>query len=233
MQTKKIKISSEIVYLLGTVLMAFSVAMITTTNFGVSMIVAPAYIISEKLSFLTFGQGEYLVQGILLIIFCILMKRVKVMYLASFVTGLIYGAVLDLWRIIIPHFNPAIHAPGTLPFWLRIVYFILGTLITAASVAMMFKTYIYPQIYDFFVKGVVEKFNLDLTKFKLCYDITFLLSATALTLILFHRFVGVGVGTLVTALVNGFLIGWFSKLYDKHLDVKPSFPKLAEKFSIQ
>ena len=61
MESKKIRISSELTYLIATVILAFSVAMITITDFGVSMIVAPAYILSQKLGFLTFGQSEYVI----------------------------------------------------------------------------------------------------------------------------------------------------------------------------
>ncbi|MBR2338785.1 MAG: hypothetical protein IKA63_04890, partial [Clostridia bacterium] len=59
---KKITLPDEIVYLAATVLLALSVAMLTAADFGISMIVAPAYILSQKLGFLTFGQSEYVIQ---------------------------------------------------------------------------------------------------------------------------------------------------------------------------
>ena len=40
----KIKIHSEVLYLFAIALLAFSVAMLTAADFGISMIVAPAYI---------------------------------------------------------------------------------------------------------------------------------------------------------------------------------------------
>ena len=72
---KKIRIPSEAAYLFALVLMALSVAMTASADFGVSMIVAPAYILSLKVSFLTFGQSEYIVQALLFIVFCILVKK--------------------------------------------------------------------------------------------------------------------------------------------------------------
>ena len=48
---KKIKIYSEIIYLLSIIIISFSVAMLSAVDFGISMIVAPAYILSEKLGF--------------------------------------------------------------------------------------------------------------------------------------------------------------------------------------
>ena len=39
---KKLKLPSEVVYLAAIVLLAFSVAMLASVDFGISMIVAPA-----------------------------------------------------------------------------------------------------------------------------------------------------------------------------------------------
>ena len=66
---KKLRFSSELAYLIAIIMLAFSVCLATAADFGVSMIVAPAYILSMKFTFLTFGQWEYVTQGILFIIF--------------------------------------------------------------------------------------------------------------------------------------------------------------------
>lgn len=229
---KKLKISSEAVYVIAILLLSFAVAMISSTGFGVSMIVAPAYIISLKVDFLTFGQAEYLVQGILFILFCLLNKRFKPIYLSSFLTGIVYGAFLDLWRKVIPHFNPDITAVGSLPMVLKIVYFICGMLLTALSIALFFKTYIYPQVYDFFVKGISSKYSINTTRFKMCFDASFLVIAVILSLVLFKRLNGIGIGTVIMTCFNGMLIGLFGKLIDKHLVISPCFKSLSEKFNI-
>lgn len=231
-KNKKITISSEVVYLLGILLLSFSVAMIASTNFGVSMIVAPAYIISQKLEFITFGQSEYIIQGLLFIAFCILMKRFKPIYLFSFITGLIYGAVLDLWRLIIPHFNPSICPPGSLPLPLRIIYFAVGMLLTSLAVSLFFRTYIYPQVYDFFVKCISQKFGIDRTKFKTAFDGSMLIISCVLSLVLFHGFVGIGVGTIIMTVLNGTIIGLFGRLIDKFVITKPAVKRLAKIFEV-
>ena len=75
--SKRITLHGEFVYVAAILLLSLAVAMLSAANFGVSMIVAPAYIISQKLGVITFGQGEYLVQSLLFIAFCILMKKVN------------------------------------------------------------------------------------------------------------------------------------------------------------
>lgn len=230
---KKIKISSEAAYVLGILLLALSVAMIASADFGVSMIVGPAYILSLKVSFLTFGQAEYIVQGVLFIVLCLVMRGVRLVYFDAFVTGLIYGAVLDLWRKIIPHFNPDAYAPGVLPLPLKIVYFTVGMVMTSFSIALLFNTYFYPQVYDFFVKAVTSKYKLNLTKFKIGFDATFLLISVVFSLLLFRRFNGIGFGTVIMTCCNGFLIGGFTRLFNRYFTFEPHFKKLAKKFELE
>ncbi|MCI9169135.1 MAG: hypothetical protein HFH01_13385, partial [Dorea sp.] len=94
---KKIRMSNELIYGLAVVVLSFATAMLAAADLGMSMVVAPAYIVSLKMELLTFGQAEYIVQGMLFVVFCILMKRVRVLYFFAFVSGLVYGAVLDFW----------------------------------------------------------------------------------------------------------------------------------------
>lgn len=224
---KKIRIPGEVIYIIANILLALAVSMVTAANFGVSMIVAPAYILSQKLTFLTFGQSEYVLQSVLIIVFCIVMKKFKPVYFTSFVTCLIYGAVLDLWRSAIPLFNPEITAPGSMAMPVRITLFVLGMLLTSFSVAMFFHTYLYSQVYDFFVKGVSRRYNIKLSKFKTCFDFSCLAVACIMTLAFFRKFVGVGIGTLIMTVLNGTIIGFFNKFLEKHIDAEP----LAKKFS--
>lgn len=230
---KILTLHSEAVYFLAIIILSFAVAMVSVADFGVSMIVAPAYILSLAVEPLTFGQSEYVLQALLFVAFCVAMRKFRPVYLTSFVTCLIYGAVLDLWRTVIPVFNPDITPPGDLPMYVRVMFFIIGMILTAFSVALFFKTYLYPQVYDFFVKGVSERYSVDITRFKRIFDAACLAVAVAMTLIIFKGFRGVGVGTLIMTAFNGILIGMFSKIFDKYLNVVPALPSFAKKFDLK
>ena len=229
---RRITIPAEVIYLLAILMLSFAVAMTACTDFGVSMIVAPAYILSNRLP-LTFGQCEYVVQGILFAVFCLLMRKVRLVYFSSFLTGVIYGAALDLWRMLIPHFNPSVTAPGALPMPLRVVYFIAGMCLSALAISLFFQTYLYPQVYDFFVKGITTRYSLNRTRFKVCFDASCLAVSCILTLVLFRRFIGVGIGTLIMTACSGLLIGRFSAFLDKHMQAKPLFPRFAAHFDLE
>ncbi len=229
---KKIKLHAEIVYFAGIVLLALAVAMLTAADFGISMIVAPAYILSVKAGFLSFGQAEYVIQAVLFIVFCAVMKRFRVVYLSSFLTCLIYGAVLDLWRLV-PLFNPNVTAPGSMGTALRVFLFVAGILLTSFSVACFFKTYLYPQVYDFFVKGVSAKYHLNRSVFKTAFDLSCLVLGTVMTLVFFGSFVGIRLGTLFMALINGTLIGFCDRLIDRGFEIEPKYERFARRFSLE
>lgn len=216
---KKIRLNDETVYISGAVILSLATAMLSAADFGLSVIVSPAYLVSLKSSFLTFGQAEYVVQGILFVIFCCVMRQVKALYFGAFLSGVFYGFILDLWRALIPHFNPDVYAPGTLPAAVRIIYFIIGFFINAFGAVLYFKNRYYPQVYEFFVKGISEKYQKDLAGFKLRFDLVFLLLTVGVSFLLFHKLVAVGVGTLIMACCNGPLIGVYSRWFDRHFTV--------------
>ena len=227
---KKIKLYSEAVYIIALLLLPLAVAFLAAVDFGVSVIVAPAYIMSQKFTIFTFGQWTYIIQGFLFVVFCIVVKRFKVVYLASFLCCFIYGNVLDMWRRVIPMFNPAITPVGSMPLEVRIILFAIGVLLTGLSVMLFFKSYLYPQVCDLFVKGIAQRYNLNQVKFKRVFDLCCLLISVILSVVFFKSFVGVKWGTVVIALTTGTLIGMFSKIYDKFFETVPLFPKLEKQF---
>ncbi|MCR5208372.1 MAG: DUF6198 family protein [Eubacterium sp.] len=220
---KKIRFPRELCYALGLIIMPLAIALMTKADLGLSMIAAPTYIISERVSFLTYGQTEYFFQAFVLALMCLAVKKFRLSYLTSFLTALIYGTVLDFFIWCLSGFPVE-------AIWLRIVLFITGMILTSLGVALFINTYLAPCAYDYFVRTVVEERKLNLRKFKLGFDFCFLVLSVSLTLILFHRFVGVTAGTLVIALCNGHIIAFFNKLINNRFELYNKFPKLAEKF---
>ena len=76
---KKLQKTSELLWLLGVVFVAIGVAICSKANLGVSMIAAPAFILSEALlplgSFFSVGVVEYINQAIILIVLCIIIRK--------------------------------------------------------------------------------------------------------------------------------------------------------------
>lgn len=220
---KKRVFYSEIAYIVGLVLIALSCALIKHSDFGVSMIVAPAYLlhllISPVLPFFTFGTAEYCFQALLIVILSLIIRKFRVSYLFSFVTAVIYGFVLD-GLIYLVDFIPN----GEM--WQRIALLFVGIQICAVGVAVMFRTYISPEAYELIVMEMSTAFGWDMTKFKWVFDCICCALAIIMSFIFFGkwRFDVVGAATLVCSVVNGYFIGKYSKLLDKMFEFRDLLP---------
>ena len=218
MKEKKV-FYTELAYVFGLLIMAFAAAFTEKADFGMSMVVAPAYIIHLKVSqflpFFTFGVAEYCFQGVLIIITALIMKRFKKSYLFSFVTAFLYGTLLDGAMAIIAGLPD-----NTMPW--RILWYVLGTVFCSLAVSLFFHTYISPEAYELIVKELAEKFNFDINKIKTGYDFFSCALGIALSFAFFGlwHFEGVKAGTIVCAFVNGFLISRFTILLEKKFQFK-------------
>ena len=213
---------TELSYLLGILILALGTAFMERVNFGVSMVVAPAYIlhlkISQILPFFSFGMAEYTLQAVLLILIAILLRKFKLTFLFSFVTAVFYGFVLDGMMALI----------GLLPMGTlfgRLLFYVVGLLACSVGVALLFHTYIAPEAYELFVKELSAKYHKDIHKFKTVYDCCSCVIAILLSFIFFGflHFEGVKLGTIFCALVNGSVIGVCSKMLERNFEFKDKF----------
>ena len=213
---KKMTFFTEVAYIVGLVGIALGVGFMERADFGLSMVVAPAYVLHRFISslpgmgFFTFGVAEYTLQAVVLVLLVIVVRRFRFSYLFSFVTAVVYGYILDLILLIMPQ----VRAEDLV---LRIVFFIIGEIFCAIGVSMMFKTYISPEVYELFVAQVSDRYGLNTGKVKTVYDIVSCAVGIILSFVFFGmwNFVGIGWGTIVCALTNGLIITGFSKLWDR------------------
>ena len=215
-------IYSEVLYILAIIILAFAVNLMSIADLGMSMIVCPAYILSEKFDLLTYGQAEYLIATIVFIIFCLVMKKFKILYLLSYLTGILYALFSDLIKIFIPMFNQNLMVSMNI----RIIYFFIGMILSGLAVALFYKTYLYPQIYDFFVKVVAQKYQISIKFFKTCFDCSFLIISFIMSYVLFGELIGIGIGTIIMAFCNGMMIEQFQNIIDQYFVCIPHFEKL-------
>lgn len=220
---KKKVFYEELAYIFGLIILTMGVALMEKADFGVSMVVAPAYLFSLRFSFMSFGMAEYLLQAVLLIIMCLALRRFRAQYLFSFVTAVIYGFILDGVMLI------AVFLPVE-ALVLRIVWYVLGVVLCSVGIALLIKTYLPPEVYELIVKEVSKKYSFKVSKVKTVYDIASLLTAVGLSFLLLGKLEGVGIGTIVCALVNGFIIGLITRIIDKLFVFRPLFKKVKDFF---
>ena len=208
---KKPVFYTELAYVLGIVILALGTALMERADFGMSMVVAPAYLLHLKLSqylpFFSFGMSEYVFQAFLLILISLVMGKFKGSYIFSFLTAMIYGIALDFLMGLVALL------PGGFPWQ---VAYILGMVISSTGVALLFHTYIPVEAYELFVKEISQKYSAPIGKVKTIYDCCSCILGIGLSFLFFGFgvFVGVKWGTVVCAVVNGWLIGNISKFLE-------------------
>lgn len=213
----------ELAYVFGILALCLGNALIERADFGMSMVIAPAYLIHLKVSqflpFYSFGMSMYVLQAVLLVLLSLVVGRFKKYYLLSFVTAFIGGNVLD----------GAIALVDLIPFsgfgW-NVGFFVVGMLFSTFGVALLFHTYLPPEAYDLVVREISEKFGTAIGKTKSVYDLCSLTVSVVLSFVFFGFgvFMGIKWGTVICAICNGWIIGMYSRLLEKIFVFRDGLP---------
>ncbi len=230
--------AAELYWLFGIIFVALGVAICSKADLGVSMIAAPAFVVYEAIaplwSVFSVGMTEYIIQGLLLILLCLVVRRFNWRYLLAFAVAVLYGYVLDLFLFLFSGVTfDAV--------WLRWVMLLVGDVITAFGVACFFRTYLPLQVYELFVAEVAERFKLNINKVKAVFDWTLFFVSVLLALVLFRdaatfdwsqiayrSYHSIGLGTLLTVFINSPIIALFGRLLDRILGKAALFPKVEK-----
>lgn len=225
MESKRV-FYSELAYALGLVLLSLGTALMERADLGMSMVVAPAYILHVALSrywpAFSFGMAEYVFQAFLLVVLSVVLRRGRLSYLFSFVTAVIYGLALDFAM------GAVALLPGSGLAW-RLSFYIIGLLLCAAGVSLLFHTYIAPEAYELFVKELAARYARPVDRVKTAYDCFSCALGVALSFAFFGfgHFEGVKLGTVACALVNGWLIGRMNRALDAAFGFRDALPLRA------
>jgi uncharacterized protein len=217
----KIKINPFISFAAGLALLSFGVVLVVKANYGVTVVISAAYVLSQKFTVLSFGKINYIVQGVVFIIMIIVMNKINAKYFLSFLASVIFGYAIDLFTYLLLNFSVTSH-------YLRIMLFAFSIVIISLGLVFFLKSKLPIMPFDLFVREVSTKYNIKIEKFKTAFDIILLMIATTLSFIFFGRLNGIHIGTLVSALTIGSCIDFFIKVFDKYfyVDIKSKLQTL-------
>ena len=152
----------------------------------------------------------------------------------AFAVAVIYGYVMDMWMLV---FKNVVLTEA----YLKWIMLIAGDVMTAAGVACFFRTYMPLQVHELFVAELSDRYSLKINRVKLVFDLSFLVLSVVLALTIFRdantfdwkniattSYHSLGLGTIVTTLINAPIIAVIGKGLDKVFDYTPLFPKLEK-----
>lgn len=202
----------EFAFLIGITVLSMGITLMIKSNFGMPPAASLPYILSRVFSGLTFGTWNYLLQMTSIIILVCTTRHIINGYYWSFFLVIGFGYMLDLFNYLF----------GFLPMGLLLqtVYWVIGLLALSFGVSILMMSHMPIMPFDTFVRDISRHFKIPLKNVRTCFDLTFVVLALNIAMVFIGNYNGIGLGTLVSAMVTGKLISTFVQLLDKSFRFK-------------
>lgn len=188
-------------YIVGLNLIAATVVLNIRYNIGVAAFSSVMYAISEIYR-ISLGTASIICYLIFVMMQCILSRRITLIYLLEIPLSFAFGVLTDVYDWLIP----------ALPFALptRLLCFTLTMFVTSAGVFLCVKSKMVLTPTDGIVNTISEVFHLRFSTVKNSFDLFYGCDQRPAVYLNHSAFYGIGVGTVLSALMLGRII----KLYE-------------------
>lgn len=203
-------------YFFGTLGLAFvaaGVAFSIKSDLGTSPISCPPYVLSLK-GWLTVGEFTALMHCLFILLqVALLRKNFKWKYLMQIPAAIVFGALTDLFIL-------ACDSLVADTYTARLAYMCISLLLTAVGVSLEVRSKAWMVAGEMTVAAIAEVSGKKFSSVKIFFDITLVLIASAISLLLFSNPLGDGhynvirEGTIISAVFTGMLM----KITDKFID---------------
>lgn len=204
------KVKRYLVFLLGLFVNSLGVALITKADLGTSLISSIPYVLS--LSF-PFSLSQFTIFfSILLIVLqlVILGRNFKAEHLLQIPVSLVFGYFIDLCMLLLFFVQPAAYV-------LKILYLLVGCVVLGIGVYMEVLANVIMLPGESFVRAVVFRWKTEFGVTKVAFDVSMAVIAGVLGIVLTGHLNGVREGTVIAAL----LVGFIARLIGKNLSFLP------------
>lgn len=205
---KKIIVKRCLLYILGVQILAAGMMLMVRCNLGVSVGTSVYYVLSCKFTAISLGVWSYLAHGFVLVLMMLILRKVKLFYLASFFTSMLLGYSMDFYGMLLPE---SFH--GIVP---RMALLCIGIVGVALGIALNYASGWPAAPFDTFSKEISKHFNWKISAVKTVFDVTCVTLSIIFGMILLEKIVGIGIGTVISAATTGVLVGGIKKILEKY-----------------
>lgn len=199
------KFKRYIVFLIGLFVNSLGVSLITKADLGTSPISSIPYVLSLNFP-MTLGQFTIFFSLFLILLqFLILRKNFKAEHLLQIPISILFGYFIDLTMILLEFVTP--HQYAT-----KIIYLLIGCIILGFGVYIEVLANVAMLPGESFVRAVSSTWNTEFGTTKVCFDVSMTVIAAALSFLFIYHLDGVREGTIIAALLVGFLARMFGRL---------------------
>ena len=187
-----------LIFLVGLFVNSLGVSLITKANLGTSPISSIPYVLSLNFPF-TLGNFTIFFSIFLIVLqLIILRKNFKLEHILQIPVSIIFGYFIDLTMILFSWVNPEAYI-------MKIVYLLIGCLILGVGVYMEVLADVVMLPGESFVRAIVLTWKTNFGTTKICFDVSMSVIAVVLSFVFAGRLAGVREGTVIAALLVGFI----------------------------
>ncbi len=199
-----IKMKRWLIYILGIQFLAMGIICNTRTGLGVAAFTSLFYALSEIYN-ISLGMGSILLYFILIIIQIILLRKLTLSVVMQIPFSFVFGYITDFYDYFIPFHHLTIYQS----FLLLMVGFVL----TSLGVYMTVQCNIVVTPVEGIVNTISQVFEIDFSLVKNMFDVSMVCLTIMMCLILRKPIIGIGIGTILSALFIGRMISIYQKKF--------------------
>lgn len=198
------KVKCYLIFFIGLFVNSLGVSLITKANLGTSPISSIPYVLSLNFSF---TLGNFTIFFSIFLIFlqlCILRKNFKLEHLLQIPISILFGYFIDFTMVLLKSVNPETYV-------MKFVYLLIGCLILGFGVYLEVLANVAMLPGESFVRAIVNTWNREFGSTKVMFDVSMAVIAAVLSFVFAYHLDGVREGTIIAALLVGFIARFFGK----------------------
>lgn len=194
------------IFLVGLFINSLGVSLITKANLGTSPISSIPYVLSLKFPW-SMGVFTILFNVLLVVLQLILLrKKFRPEYWLQIPVAVLFGWFIDLTMMLLGWMNPQ-------GYLLEVVSLLIGCVVLGFGVYLEVLADVVMLPGESFVRSIVSTWHTDFGITKICFDASLTAISVVLSLVFFQGLQGVREGTVVAALLVGFIARLFGRWF--------------------
>ena len=192
------KLKRYVIFLVGLFVNSLGVSLITKASLGTSPISSIPYVLSLSFPFTLGNFTIFFSIFLILLQLLILRKNFKLEHVLQIPVSIVFGYFIDLTMLLFVWVNPQAYI-------MKIIYLLIGCLILGFGVYMEVLADVVMLPGESFVRAIVLTWKTNFGTTKICFDVSMSVIAAILSFVFTGRLNGVREGTIIAALLVGFI----------------------------
>lgn len=209
------KLKRYTIFIIGLFINSLGVSLVTKANLGTSPISSIPYVLSLNFTF-TLGNFTIFFSILLIVLQLFILRRnFKVEHLLQIPISIVFGYFIDFTMILLNKLNPDFYG-------MKLLILLLGCLVLGFGVYLEVVANVAMLPGESFVRAVSSTWGFGFGKTKIVFDVSMSILAALLSFLLAETLLGVREGTIIAALLVGFIAHSFSRLLQDRVPLSAS-----------